>query len=260
MKKGVKALALALAVAGLAGGSSITTASAKQWHHPSVGDGMTQTRKTYYTHSAATLESEITYKESTFHRVASAKNKKLRVYNSEYLRSYSVTTSINKFDSKAQITVKLPNGKMAKYRYVIGGNGTNLKYGLINGWLFSGYLTPKSSPKKVHHVKVDKTTHAIPKVLKKSVSNTNVNGFKHVNDLRLALLKANKQISVHSNYYNAKNSLYYAKHDLNDYVALYNDIAYHGAKHDTQSWIDGVLKSTNELLDYKAWNAKYAAY
>ncbi|GAX06093.1 hypothetical protein IWT25_01418 [Secundilactobacillus pentosiphilus] len=260
MKKGVKALALALAVAGLAGGSSITTASAKQWHHPSIGDGMTQTRKTYYTHSAATLESEITYKESTFHRVASAKNKKLRVYNSKYLRSYSVTTSIRAFDSKAEVTVKLPNGKMAKYRYVIGGNGTNRKYGLIDGWLFAGYLTPKSSPKKVHHVKVDKTSYAIPKVLKKSVSNTNVNGFKHLNDIRLALLKANEQVSLHPGYYNQKNSLYYAQHDLNDYVALYNDIAYHGGKHDNQAYVDDLLKDVNEIINYKSWNAKYAAF
>ncbi|WP_125923965.1 hypothetical protein [Secundilactobacillus pentosiphilus] len=71
------------------------------------------------------------------------------------------------------------------------------------------------------------------------------------------MLKANKQINLHPNYY-TKNSLYYARIDLDDYVATFNDLAYHGAKGDDQAWVDGVVQDAKDLINYKAWNAKYA--
>lgn len=236
MNKGEKVTALVLAIAGFVGVSSVTTVSASA--------------KTYYTHSAAKLESEQTYKNSRYTKVTSKKNKNIRVYDSEYLKSYTLSKKTNVFYSNMQATVKATNGKFVKYRYVVSLSGW------VSGWIYNGYLSPKTSPKKVHNVKVDKTTYAIPKVLKKSVSNSNVNGFKHVNDLRLALLKLNKQINLHPNYYK-KNPLYYANSDLNDYVALYTDIAYRGGKDDDQGYVDDLITSVNDILNYKVWNTKY---
>lgn len=234
MIKGLKFAAYAIVAAGIVGVSSTTTASASKY----VPD-----------HSVPTLKSLQSYKYTTYHRIASKKNKGIRVYTSEYLTTYDVSKKSNVFTSDKAAIVKAKNGKLVKYRYVINSHGT------VSGYVYSGYFTKKSSP-KVKTVKVS-GGYVIPKELRKSVSNTNVHGLKHVNDWRLAQIKLGKQMTLHPSYY-TKDGSFYARVYSSDYFALYKNTLKSGKESTNQKTVDMIVTDLNAAYNYKSFNKFYS--
>ncbi|GAD17560.1 hypothetical protein FD05_GL000951 [Lentilactobacillus otakiensis DSM 19908 = JCM 15040] len=191
------------------------------------------------------------------------------IYSSRYLKKVThkgYNYPNTKWQVNYSVKVKKSNGKAAVYY--------NIKNGKVKGWIWKGYLSDKPQVKKaaqyknagrtINGVKLNANGVAILPTTKHAaatrklplsvpVSNKNVRGFAHLNDLRKALIK------FHSAYNHASSSIQKDyKMYLDSYTESYEGFItnqYNTNSNATQGFVNKTLKNTRlatkDVLDGK---------